>query len=64
MQVTVTALELFLLHKQLNHCAMANKRHKQPHFSRYNAETQMRRHMHQTWIHKQEHISLLMFNCI
>ena len=41
------ALELFLLHKEFNHCTLANKCHWQPHFLQHTTETLIKRHMHQ-----------------
>jgi hypothetical protein len=44
--ITLKALESFLLHQELNHCTLANKRHWQPHFLHHSAETLIKRHMH------------------
>jgi hypothetical protein len=49
--ITLTALELFLLHKEFNHCTLANKCHWKQHFLQHTAETLIKRHMHKTCIH-------------
>ena len=50
------AFELFLLHNKFNHCTLANKCQKQPHFLQHVAQTLIKSHMNQTCIHT---ISLL-----
>lgn len=49
--ITLTALELCLLHKEFRHCSLANKCQWQHIFSQYTADTLMRRHSLQTSTH-------------
>jgi len=41
------ALELFLLHKEFNHCTLANKYYWQPCFFQNTAEKLIKKHTHQ-----------------